>query len=74
MSENEKSDKNKKNNDTTGLIDIEKLLNAKTKVNWQKAAFMQFAGFKKGKALSQTDFEKKWGEFEKAHLRLGGKK
>lgn len=73
MSENEKG-KSKKNtsSEDAALIDIEKLLNDKTKINWQKVSFRQFAGFKKGKVLSQTDFDKKWNEFEKGYL--GGKK
>lgn len=55
----------------TGLKDVSILLNEKTTVRWQKAAFMQYAGYKKGKSLTQSDFDAKWAEFSKKYL--GGK-
>jgi hypothetical protein len=71
MSDASTSSKKSTTKEQAELIEITELVNAATNVNWQKAAFMQFCGYKKGKELSQSDFDSIWTKFLKE---IGGSK
>lgn len=67
--ENENADNQK----TEGLISIAELIAGKNLPDWQIKAFAQYSGWRKGKTVTEADFNKKFGEFAEKYLGGGGK-
>lgn len=59
---------NTDNQKTGGLISVESLIAGKNLPDWQVKAFAQYSGWKKGKTVTEADFNKKFGEFAKKYL------